>query len=340
MPPFQEPYYKHSGKMSLGGVLLPVIACCAIVVFISPVAALFKLLEGVFVDIGFLGFLISGFAASAVVCKAIKLAAITNERFSYWFGIFTGVVFVLSSWVWFYLIFLYQGNVSPLTHVAGLFDAPMETLESIFKALKTFANSQAKTTQIGLLAFLTAIYTRMLVVIVEVPALSGAWLYGAWILETSIVVLLMGDYCRRAAGSHGYVFCDTCQQETAILYKSPLLRAMPAKDSPALTRFREKLEKGDFSVLENISVAKNVTSSGEFSRLILRGCENCHDFYCADIARVAVKQEVDFDLDLDTDVTDDEDDLVVEHLFLPATWFERLSNHFRQKENPSRSNTV
>lgn len=327
----EDAYYIHSGKLNAAGVILPAIGGLAVVIAAGPIAGTFKLVGSYFIDVGFLGFLFTGFLAGLLTGKVVKITKTRNERFCFWLGIAVGLLHVLSAWFWFYVI-LQFGDVYAQTGLPNGVFYPWEAPERVLTLIHTYVFQEGKRGQFAFVTVISAIYTRIFYVTIEFPNFSGAWLYALWIFEAIIIVVWTGDTCKRTAGKHGFVFCDACNHEAAILFKSPLLQPMPTEDNIALSQFRNKLEKGDFKTLEAIPVAGTVTEPGDFSRLILRGCEKCHDFYCADIARVEVKWESNYYQDVDICEIDNEDDLVIEHLLLPTVWYERLSSCFCKTE--------
>ncbi len=191
----------------------------------------------------------------------------------------------------------------------------------------------------ALLLFAVAYLTRIFYVAVEFPYFSGPWLYAFWALEAFLTILWTGVSCKAAAGKHGFVFCEKCNREAKVLFKSPLLQPLPDEFGTALMRFRSRLEEGHFDALESLPVAGAVSEPGTFSRLILRGCKKCQNFYCADVAKVEVKWDGDDYQDTDLREVDDEDNLIVEHLLLPTSWYVRLRAHFEASTSSVQSAT-
>jgi hypothetical protein len=322
-----DPYYTHSGKLTPLGAALSLTAVIVVPVALAILGGAFKLIGTYFIDVGILGVLLTGCFTGILLGKIIKIGKIRNERASFWLGIFAGVLLLLWVWLWFY-IFLQTGDIATS---AGLPDGvyyPWEEPGRTVRVIHVYAMAEGKRAMSALLPFTVAYLTRFFYFTVEFPYFSGPWLYAFWILEAFLMILWTGVSCKAAAGKHGFVFCEKCNREAKILFKSPLLQPMPAEFGNAIMRFRNRLEEGQFDALESLAVAGSVREPGTFSRLILRGCTKCQNFYCADVAKVEVKWDSEDYRDTDLREVDDEDNLIVEHLLLPAPWYERLRAHF------------
>jgi hypothetical protein len=92
-----------------------------------------------------------------------------------------------------------------------------------------------------------------------------------------------------SAGKHDYVFCETCNRLAQVLFKLPLLKTPPKERYEQRQQLQAAPEKGQLEVLEDMPVTTDDIQPGDYARLILWGCDHCHDFYCADVIRVAAK---------------------------------------------------
>lgn len=327
------PYYRHSGKLAPFGIVISVAAVIGVPIILALLSGAFKLIGTYFIDVGFLGVLAAGGLAGILLGKAIKLGKIRNERVSFWLGIICGVLLLLWTWLWFY-IFLQAGNFPTPEGLAEGVYYPWEDPERAIRVIHFYAIAEGKRAMSALSLYALAYLTKVFYVAVEFPHFSGPWLYAFWTLEAVLMVFWTGITCKAAAGKLGFVYCEKCNREAKVLFRSPLLLPLPAEFSPEITHFRTRLEEGQFDALKELTSAKTVKQPGTFSRLILRGCKKCQNFYCADLANVEVKWDSNYYQDTNLREVDDEDNLRVEHLLLPATWYKRLRTHFQPTDNP------
>lgn len=327
-----DPYYRHSGRLAPIGVALSLVAVVVVPIVLAALGGAFKLIGTYFIDLGFFGVLATGGLTGLLLGKIIKIGKIRNERAAFWLGICAGILLLLWIWLWFY-IFLQSGDIAASTGLADGVYYPWEDPGRTIRVIHLHAMAEGQRAMSALLLIGVAYLTRFFYVAVEFPYLSGSWLYAFWVLEAVLMVLWTGVSCKSSAGKHGFVFCETCNSEAQVLFKSPLLKPMPAESSNAIMRFRNRLEEGYFDALESLAVVESIKEPGTFSRLILRGCKRCQDFYCADVAKVEVTWDGDDYKDSDLREVDDEDNLVVEHLLLPTPVYERLKTHFQASNN-------
>jgi len=270
---------------------------------------------------------LTGGLAGLLLGRIIKAGRIRNERAAFWLGILAGVLLLIWVWFWFY-VFLQTGDIAESTGLPNGVYFPWEDPGRTVHVIHVYAMAEGKQAMSALLSVAVGYLTRFFFVAIEFPYLSGPWLYAFWALEAVLTILWAGFSCKAVAGRHGFVFCERCNREAVDLFRSPLLQPMPAAFDPAMTNFRNRIEDGDFDALESLQVAGTISQPGSFSRLILRGCIKCRNFHIADIAKVEVKWDSEYYQDTDLREIDDEDNLVVEHLLLPAAWYGRLRTHF------------
>lgn len=330
--PHSPAYYEHSGRLTAAGVILPVLAGSVMVLALSPFAGFFKWVGAYYIDLGFLGFLGIGLFMGQVAGKVVKKCKTRNERYCYWLGFLLGLLHVATAWLWFYVL-LQLGDIKASTGLADGVYWPWEDIGRFFTVVHTYVFEEGKRGQLIFLTILSALFTKFFYVVIEFPNLSGTWLYGLWAVEAFLVVHLIAKTCEETAGKHGFVFCETCNRVSSVLFKSPLLKPL-ASSFAEQARIRAELERGRLSPLEKLTPAGElapngeINEPGEYARLILRGCKVCKNFYCVDIAKVNVKWD-DFDVRLRELIEeDDEDSLVVEHLLIKPAWYERLKAHW------------
>ena len=327
-----DSYYRHSGKLTFQGIVLSLGAVIVLPLVLSLFGGAFKLIGTYFIDIGILGVLLTGALTGWLLGKVLKVGKVRNERIAYWLGIFAGILLVLWVWLWFYIFLQMDDLVASIGLPDGVY-YPWEDPQRMFRVVHVHAMADGKRAMSALLIYGVAYFTKIFVVVVEFPHFSGPWLYAFWALEAFLLVIWTGNSCKAAAGKHGFVFCEKCNREATIMCRSPLLQPMPAEFSSAIERFRDRIERGSFAALQDLPLAGAVSDPGTFSRLVLRGCKKCRDFYCADIIKVRVEWDSDDYRDPTLREVDDEDDLIVEHLLLPRPWFERMRVYFSDADN-------
>lgn len=332
------PYYTHSGRLSAFGVVLSFVALIIIPLVLAVLGGTLKLLGTYFIDLGFVGVVLTGGLTGLLLGKVLKFGKIRNERVSFWLGIIAGFLLLLWIWLWFYIFLQTSGTATSDGMTDGVY-YPWEDLERTARVIHVHAMAEGNRAMSAFLLIAVAYLTRVFYVAVEFPYFSGPLLYVFWALEAFLMILWAGYSCKAAAGKHGFVFCEKCNREAEVLFKSPLLQPMPAEFSNAIEQFRNRIEDGEFDALANLAVAKAVQEPGTFSRLILRGCKKCQDFYCADIARVKVDWDTEDYQNSDLREVDDEDNLIVEHLLLPTPWFKRLRAQSETSTNSDENTT-
>jgi hypothetical protein len=322
-------YYEHSGTLTKRGVLLAAVAGFVAAPFIGMLGGTMMLIGFYFVDLGFIGIVATAGFGGVLMGKIIKFGKIRNERFAYWGGLFIGFLALLIT-CFFTYVFLQMGDVESTTGLPNGVYSPWESPERMFTIVHAFVMDDTRTARTVLPGLVVAWLTNFLFFAVQHPHPSGFLLYGLWGVEALILVFWAGFVSKMAAGRADFVFCETCSEEAQVLFKSPLLNALPLKDLPRMQKLRSELEKGVFEALETLPVATEKIQAEDYSQLILRGCDRCHELYCADLVNVAVKWD-GFDLEQ----TANNGSRVVEHLMLPPAWYIRLRDHFETCERPT-----
>lgn len=309
------------------GIVLPVIAGLFISLLLGPLAGVAILIGGYFIDIGFLCILIMGWLTGYLVGKILIATKTRNERLAFWSGIFAGVTLVLSASFWFYM-FAQMGDLSAATGLENGVYYPWEAPTRVYEVINAYVFEVGKKSQIALLTILVALITKLFTISVEFPGVSGLWLYSLWIVEAIFVVLWSGITSRQLAGKHGFIFCENCKKPAVTLFKSPLLAPIPAAFSDVLTKLQSDFEHGQFQVLPPVVWPNEITEPGDYSRLILKGCDSCDGLYCLDMLRVKVKWDGDHYRDSILEEIDDEDNPAVEHLLVSQDTYQRLVDRY------------
>jgi len=200
----------------------------------------------------------------------------------------------------------------------------------MFTTVHAYVMDETKTTIAVLPGIAVAFLTKFFFFAYVVHHPSGLWLYGLWGVEAMIIVLWAGYVSKISAGKVDFVYCETCDQEAQILFKSPLLNSLPLSNFARMQKLQSELENGAFEAFEALPVARDEIQPDDYSQLILRGCDQCHELYCADLVKVAVKWD-GYDLEQATN----NGGPVIEHLMLPPTWYTRLRDHFEASDHPS-----
>ncbi|MEH6403678.1 MAG: hypothetical protein V7750_09930 [Sneathiella sp.] len=330
-------YYRHSGKLNFFGIILSVFGTCIAALIAGPLMAVFKLIGTYFIDVGFFGVLLAGWGVGNAVGSVIKLTKIRNEGYSFGVGLVAGLILVLSTWFCFYVL-LQSGDVQAKTGFANGMYFPWEAPGRFFSIIDAYAFEEGKRGQFLALLVLTAFITKIFVFYYEFSNISGFWLYGLWSIEAFWLIGFTAYTCKSKAGKHGFVFCETCNQEASILFQSPLLVKMPNAYGPEMANFRHKLEQGKVKELTSLPVASDPKKAGHYSRMILRGCHKCHDFYCADIATVEVKWDEAYSEEIGTEIIQDDENLLIEHLLITHKQYVQLNSHFKKAEMTVSSN--
>jgi hypothetical protein len=321
-------YYEHSGTLTKRGIILAVAAGIVVALIIGLLGGAMMLVGFYYIDIGFLGIVATAGLGGVLMGEVIKLGKIRNERFAYWGGLFIGFLALLIT-CFFTYVFLQMGDVESTTGLPNGVYFPWEDPERMFSIVHAYVMDDTKTASAILPGLLLAVLTRLFFFAFEFPHFSGFWLYALWVLEALILVFWAGSVSKTTAGQADFVFCEACSREAQVLYKSPLLNALPMKDQAGLQKLRLELEKGVFETFETLPVAKEKIQAEDYSQLILRGCDHCHDLYCADLVNVAVKWD-GYDLEQNAN----NNLRVVEHLMLPRVWYTRLRDYFETCEYP------
>ena len=261
--------------------------------------------------------------------RIIKICQIRNEHFAFWGGLFVGFLSLLVTCFFTYIV-MQIGDVKAESGLESGVFFPWEDPARMLVVVHTYVMDDSKVASAVLPGLVVNLLTRFFFLPSEFPHLSGFWLYALWLLEALILVIWAGAASKSAAGRSDYVFCETCQQETKVLFNSPLLNLIPIKDLQWMQRFRSELEGGNFAQLENLSVAAGKISDDDYSKIVLRGCDHCEDFYCADVVSVAVTWD-----GYDLEQASNQNTRVIEHLMLPAVWYQRLRVHFEASECPT-----
>lgn len=321
-------YYEHSGKLTKRGIMLAVIGGLLAAPLIGALGSTMMLVGFYFIDVGFIGVLFTGGFAGMLMAKVIKLGKIRNERFALWGGLFIGFLGLLVT-CFFTYVFLQIGDVEAATGLPNGVYYPWEDPERMFTIVHGYVMDDTKVASAVLPGLIVALLTKFFFFAFEFPHLSGVWLYGLWILEALILVLWAGLVSKTSAGKADYVYCEACEQEAQVLFKSPLLNALPLTSFPQEQKLQSDLGNGLYETLEALPVAKYEIQPDDYSQLILRGCDHCQELYCADLVKVVVKWD-----GYNLEQTENEGNRIIEHLMLPPSWYARLRDHFENSEHP------
>ncbi len=320
-PPAANLYYLHSGTFSRTTALAAGSAAVPIAAVVGFGAGVFKVLGDVYIDLGLLGIGIASIIGGTGVAKVVKVAKIRNDRFAFWLGAAAGFAMLVVAWHLHYVFM--QVEDMALLGLSNEIHYPWQDFGRFCFLVDRWVHPADERTVTLLAVYASAYFWDGLFAYAEIPAPTGLWSYGVWGIEALILILHTGHTCRRAAGRHGFVFCEDCKMEAKVLYRSPLLQALPRDGGAERDAFRAKLEEGRFEALERLPRAEGEIEPGRFARLVLRGCDTCRNLYCADVAEVEVKLHDRFLVEVDND-----DALIVEHLLIPREWYERLGSRF------------
>ena len=258
-------YYRHSGQFSAVGLLMAIFGSLIAAIILAAVYAYVDLYCPI-VYVNFIATVVFGVAVGGVAGYLLRWGHVRNAQMTLALGIGVAIVALYASWV-FWIYALLQKATSSV--------APFNLLELGFRPDRVWLLisqiSQVGTWSVGHLGSSQT-----------AEAVHGPWLWGVWLIEAGLIVVLSVSTTRRLGSALPY--CEMCQQWCGA---GKRLFSTPPGDAATL---KDRLEAKDFGFLISLGPDKKPLPSNWFE-VYLYSCEKCRLLYALTIN--AVRLETD-----------------------------------------------
>ena len=316
-----SPYYRHSGRVSVLGLILTLALLVASCWIAGIFAGAFRLFSTYFIDIGLLGLLVTGSVAGFLGGWSARLGRVRNEMLLRVLA--TILAGALAAFSWFMFLSFLQVYELPSGMAEGVW-FPWEDWGRNLEVLKAYSTDADRPAQSIFVMWAIARLTG-LIAEVEFRHVTGFWLYLLWAAEMWALVGATFVIFMQTAGTRGFVFCETCQRPTKTIWRSELLKPLPERETAELVK---RLENGEFAGLLDVPVHDGPMRDSIYRQFALRRCPKCREFHTVDLHDVKAHwRDGDWDLIPDPDRAD------IKNLLIPPEWAERIKARYAPAAN-------
>ncbi|NDW53895.1 hypothetical protein [Aliiroseovarius sp. PrR006] len=162
---------------------LAALSCCATVGIGGFAGAIKAVIGSYMIDISLLAVWVLASVSGYFSGQILDRMGATRPVAFRVLGFGTGVVFLISMWMWFGLMLQIHPAVEELIGTENFY-FPWENPIETFEVIRAYVGADGLRMQLVLLTFTTAVLTKVFYVVAEFPGLSGAWLVAFWVIES------------------------------------------------------------------------------------------------------------------------------------------------------------